>query len=81
MTHAELTERILDDFKKDWDKNPSAEPNIKAFRLGVLTAYDYLLTVLKNGNASFYEEEDYSGLCYHDKKEIENMVNSKRKEK
>lgn len=73
MTTEELIERILDDYKKEWDSDPSNSDTIQAFRQGVLFAYNYLLTTLKNNDSWIYEEEDYSTLCYHDKKEIENL--------
>lgn len=58
MTHTELIERILDDYKKEWDKNPSKEANVIAFRQGVKFAYKYLLTILKNGDTWIYEESN-----------------------
>lgn len=73
MTTEELIERILDDFIEEWDSNPSNSDITKAFREGVLFAYNYLLVTLRNNDSWIYEEEDYSSLCYHDEKEIENM--------
>lgn len=61
MTHVELVEKILEDYKKEWDEDPSEELNIKAFRQGVLFAYKYLLTVLKNGDTWIYEETKERG--------------------
>ena len=74
MTTEELIERIVDDYKKEWNSDPSNSNTTKAFREGMLFAYNYLLTVLKNNDSWIYEEEDYSVLCYHDKKEIEKIA-------
>lgn len=58
MTHVELIERILNDYEKEWNENPSKETDVNAFRQGVKFAYNYLLTVLKNGDAWIYEESN-----------------------
>lgn len=79
MTTEELIERILDDYKEEWNSNPSNSDITEAFRNGVLFAYNYLLITLRNNDSWIYEEEDYSGLCYHDRKEIEKMVKEKTK--
>lgn len=58
MTHTELIERILNDYEKEWGENPSKKTDVNAFRQGVKFAYNYLLTVLKNGDAWIYEESN-----------------------
>jgi len=81
MTTEELVERILDDYKKEWDSDPSNSDIIEAFRNGVLFAYNYLLVTLRNNDSWIYEEEDNLELCYHDKKEIEKMKQAQSRSK
>lgn len=56
MTHVELVEKILDDFKKDFARKPAEDSeyftkrDIEFFEKGIIYAYQYLLMVLKNGD-------------------------------
>lgn len=61
MTNIELVEKILDDFKKDFAKNPAEDSeyftkqDVENFRKGMIYAYQYLLVILKNGDEWIYE--------------------------
>ena len=55
MTTEELVERILDDYKKEWDSDPSDSDTKEAFRNGVAFAYKYLLVILRNNDSWIYE--------------------------
>lgn len=58
MTHTELVEAILKDYKEEFELAPSDDVKVKSFREGVIFAYNYLLTVLKNGDSWTYEKEE-----------------------
>jgi len=58
MTHVELIEKIRDDYIKEFKSEPTKEEDVKNFRHGVIFAYNYLLTVLKNGDSWIYEGEE-----------------------
>lgn len=58
MTHVELIEKIRDDYIKEFTLEPTKEEDTKNFRQGVIFAYNYLLTVLKNGDSWIYEGEE-----------------------
>ena len=57
MTHVELIEAILEDYEKEFKSDPTEDEKVNSFREGVVFAYNYLLTVLKNGNSWTYEKE------------------------
>ena len=57
MTHVELIEAIKTDYQKEFKETPIDSEIVDAFRKGVIFAYDYLLTVLKNGDSWIYEKE------------------------
>ena len=55
MTHVELIEAIKADYQKEFKENSVTSETVEAFQKGVIFAYDYLLTVLKNGDSWIYE--------------------------
>ena len=55
MTHVELIEAIKVDYQKEFKEDPVVSETTDAFRKGVIFAYDYLLTILKNGDSWIYE--------------------------
>lgn len=61
MTHVELIEKILADFKKEFAENPAEDSeyttkkDVENFRKGMIYAYQYLLIILKNGDEWIYE--------------------------
>lgn len=57
MTHVELIEAIKADYQKEFKETPIDSETVDSFRKGVIFAYDYLLTVLKNGDSWIYEKE------------------------
>lgn len=57
MTHVELIEKIRDDYINEFALEPTKEEDVKNFRQGVIFAYNYLLTVLKNDDSWIYEGE------------------------
>ena len=58
MTHVELIKAIKTDYQKEFKENPIDSETVEAFRKGVIFAYDYLLTVLKNGDSWIYERRE-----------------------
>ena len=58
MTHIELIEAIKADYQKEFKENPIDSETADAFRKGVIFAYDYLITVLKNNDSWIYEKEE-----------------------
>ena len=58
MTQVELIEKIRDNYIKEFASDPAKEEDVKNFRQGVIFAYNYLLTVLKNGDSWIYEGEE-----------------------
>jgi len=60
MTHIELVEKILEDYKKEFSENPAEDSeyttarDVENFRKGMIYAYQYLLVVLKNGAEDIY---------------------------
>lgn len=58
MTHVELIEAIKADYQKEFKETPIDSETVEAFRKGVIFAYDYLLTVLKNGDSWIYERSE-----------------------
>lgn len=57
MINEKLVKAILDDYKKEFDADPSDDCQVKGFRQGVIFAYNYLLTVVKNGHEDIYLKE------------------------
>ena len=57
MTHVELIEKIRDDYIKEFTSEPAKEEDTKNFRQGMIFAYNYLLTILKNDDSWIYEGE------------------------
>lgn len=58
MTHVELIEAIKADYQKEFKETPIDSETVEAFRKGVIFAYDYLLTILKNGDSWIYERSE-----------------------
>ena len=48
MSHIELIEMIIKDYKQDFHDNPTDDEKEKAFRDGILFGYKYLIQVLKD---------------------------------
>ena len=58
MTHVELIEAIKANYQQEFKETPVDSETVNAFRKGVIFAYDYLLTVLKNGDSWVYEKKE-----------------------
>jgi len=56
MTHVELIQKIKADYSKEFEQDFTEDKEVKAFREGVIFAYDYLLVVLKNNDEWIYED-------------------------
>lgn len=53
MTHIELIEKIIENYKQEFHDNPVNNEKIKAFRDGMLFGYKYLIQVLKDGGSPY----------------------------
>lgn len=58
MTHVELIEAIKANYQQEFKETLVDSETVNAFRKGVIFAYDYLLTVLKNGDSWIYEKKE-----------------------
>ena len=49
MSHIELIEMMIEDYKMEFHDNPVEDKEVLAFRNGLLFGYKYLIQVLKDG--------------------------------
>lgn len=49
MSHIELIEMIIEDYKQEFHDEPTDDEKVKAFRDGMLFGYKYLIQILKDG--------------------------------
>lgn len=49
MSHIELIEMMIEDYKMEFHDNPVEDKEVIAFRNGLLFGYKYLIQVLKDG--------------------------------
>jgi len=58
MTHIELIEIILDEYKMEFHDDPVDDEKVKAFREGLLFGYKYLIQVLKDGGFPYLSKPE-----------------------